>query len=101
MQVHHLNTDFYDRFFPPRTIGLKDPIEADRIRQPWSFLPLEDREAERLEYFSRQDSTMHPAAEPYRLSRKKHVLADRRRLAEHEIAGLTLQMGQCQGVVWI
>ena len=34
-----------------RTIGLKDLIEADRVRQPRSWLRHDDREAERLEYF--------------------------------------------------
>ena len=42
---------------------------------------------------------MHPAAEAYRLGRKKHVLADRRRLAKHKVAGLTLQAGQRQAAV--
>src|SRR6202011_1072030 len=82
-----------------RTIGWKDPIEADRVRQSRFFLRLDDREAERLEYFARQDPAMHPAAEAYRLGRKKHVLADRRRLAKHEVAGLTLEVGQRQAVV--
>src|ERR1700730_2153093 len=60
-----------------RTIGLKDLIEADRVRQPRSWLRNDDREAERLEYFPRQDPAMHPAAEAYRLGRKKHVLSCR------------------------
>ena len=82
-----------------RTIGLKYPIEADGVRQSRFLLRLDDREVERLEYFARQDPTMHPAPEAYRLGRKKHVLADRRRLAKHKVAGLTLQAGQRQAAV--
>ena len=37
---------------------------------------------------------MFPAAEPERLGCEEHVLADRRRLAEDVVAGLTLQYGQ-------
>jgi hypothetical protein len=31
---------------------VKDPIEADGVRQPQPFMRLDDREAESLEYFS-------------------------------------------------
>jgi len=37
---------------------------------------------------------MHPAAYPYGFAGEKHILADRGWLAEHEVAGLTLQDGE-------
>ena len=41
---------------------------------------------------------MHPTAETHGLGGQEHVLADRRRLAEHEIARLTLQVRERQGI---
>src|SRR6516165_2935405 len=79
-----------------RTACLEHAVEPDRIAKSRTSLGRHDAKTHSLKNLERQESAMLPSAEPERLGREKHVLADRRGLAEDVVAGLTLEDRQWQ-----
>src|ERR1700741_2499401 len=79
-----------------RTACLEHTVEPDRIAESRTLLCRHDAKAHALENPERQEPAMLPSAQPERLGCQEHVLADRRRLAEDIVAGLTLEDRQWQ-----
>src|SRR2546423_1997438 len=81
-----------------RTACLEHTVEPDRIAESRTCLGRHDAKAHALKNFERQESAMLPSAEPERLGREEHVLADCGGLAEDIVTGLTLEDRQWQGI---
>src|SRR5262249_49797652 len=79
-----------------RTACLEHTVEPDRIAKSRTCRARGDAKAHALKNFQRQESAMLPSAEPERLGREEHVLADRGGLAEDIVTGLTLEDRQRQ-----
>src|SRR6476619_502653 len=79
-----------------RTACLEHAVEPDRIAESRTCPARHDAKAHALKNFERQESAMLPSAEPERLGREEHVLADRGGLAEDVVTSLTLEHRQWQ-----
>src|SRR5215467_10645918 len=72
-----------------RTARLEHAVEPDRIAKSRTSLGRHDAKNHSLKNLERQESAMLPSAEPERLGREKHVLADRRGLENDDTRGRT------------
>src|SRR4029078_4271618 len=79
-----------------RTIAFEDALQTDGIGKRGRAERISHPEAHRLHDLEREKAAVHPSAETDSLGGKKNVLADGRRFAEHEVAGLALQDRQRQ-----
>src|SRR5260370_28402879 len=84
-----------------RTACLEHPVEPDGMAESRTCLCRHDAKAHALKNLERQESAMLPSAEPKRLGREEHILADRRGLAEDVVTGLTLEDRQWQDLFGI